>query len=181
MSEPFIGQVMPIAFTFAPRGWMFCDGSQLSIQQNTSLYNVIQTAYGGSIESSIFCLPNLTGRIPIGAGTGASAPLTPRIVGEKGGEATVTLTNMQIPKHSHRAQANNSANLLAPNGLIWGGDSNGTNPYYTSDSGALHELAPMAINPTGNSQPHDNIPPVLAINYVIAAVGILPIRSTPAS
>lgn len=171
MSEPFIAEIRIFAGNFAPRGWAFCDGQLLPISENTALFSLIGTTYGGDGRTTT-ALPNLEGRAPMGAGRGPG--LTARQLGERGGTQMVGLTTNQIPSHSHQlygtgedASASSPASNLLPAGEIEG---------YTSST----NLAPMdsnALETSGGSQPHNNISPILALNFIIALVGLYPSRS----
>lgn len=179
MADPFIGLIMPISFDFAPMGWAFCDGTSLVIRQFPALYSIIGSKFGG--DSRIyFSLPDLRTRIPIGSGQGAG--LTERSVGGVGGTESVTLTEQQVMAHTHQAVANNAANQVNPTGMIWGGDTTGTNPYYADTAQAHpHPLSEMAIGSAGglhnSTEPHNNLPPALGMYYVIAIEGWYPVRN----
>lgn len=179
MSDPYIGQIMTIAFDFAPFGFAFCDGAILYIHQNDALYSVIGNRFGGNGVYS-FCLPNLQGRIPIGLGQGPG--LTERQWGVPGGAETMALTENQVMAHTHQAVANDAANQVNPTGMIWSGDTTGTNPYYSDTKLAQsYPLAHMAISSAGGggkglAEPHNNLPPVLKLSYVIALEGWYPSR-----
>lgn len=171
MSEPFLGEIRPFAFNFAPQGWAQCAGQLLPIAQNTALFAILGTTYGGDGRVT-FALPDLRDRLPIHAGTGAG--LTPRVPGETGGSASVTLTVSQLPTHTHGtlAQGNAGDSGDAP-GHYWAADAGG-DPIYAPIAGAL--LAADALAPVGGGQPHDNLQPSLAVNFCIALQGIFPSR-----
>jgi microcystin-dependent protein len=169
MSEPFIGEIRTFAGNFAPRGWALCNGQLLSIAQNTALFSLLGTSYGGNGQTS-FALPNLQGNAPMHWGDGPG--LTPRTIGETGGSATVTLTSAELPSHSHQAMASqSSASELSPSG-----NALGDAPLYAAPPfGAA--LAPSAVAPSGGSQPHDNMQPHLGLTFIIALEGVYPARS----
>lgn len=164
MSSPFIGEIRLFAGNFAPAGWAFCDGSLMAIAENDALFNLIGTTYGGDGQST-FALPDLRGRVPIHQGSGF-------VLGQVAGEETVTLNLQQIPSHSHlalcRAGPSNSPN---PAGNFWGASSA---LQYTAPGGSLSPMASAAVPTAGGSQPHDNMMPFLAINYIISLFGIFP-------
>ncbi len=173
MSEPFIGQIIIVGFTFPPRGYAFCNGQILSIAQNTALFSLLGTTYGGNGQTT-FALPNLQSRVPIHAGQGAG--LSPYALGQVGGTESVTLTIQQMPSHNHLVnchgedgnQGNPNPNILATTGAA-------PPPY--SNAAADATMAPNSISLVGGSQPHDNLQPYLALNYCIALEGIFPSRN----
>lgn len=179
MSDPFIGEIRIMANTFAPIGWSFCDGQLLLIAQNTALFSILGVQYGGN-GSSNFALPNLQGRFPIQAGRGPG--LSDYIVGESGGESTVALTSDEMPNHSHTAVAptanasNTAGNSTSPTGKVWarygreGGYSNAP-----ADTQLAAGVA-LAAQTTGNGVAHNNLPPYLTLNFIIATQGVFPIR-----
>ena len=172
--EEYIGAIQIFAGNFAPRGWAFCEGQILPISQNTALFSILGTTYGGN-GSTTFALPDLRGRMPIGMGAGPG--LTPRILGEKDGAEAVTLSVAQIPSHSHtynalsgnREKPNPTGNFL---GLAPG-------PFYAEMNAGdtLLPMNPAAISPAGGSQPHYNMPPYLGLSFIICLQGIYPSRS----
>lgn len=172
MSEPFLAEIRIFASNFAPRGWAFCDGQLLPISQNTALFSLIGTTYGGDGRTTT-ALPNLKGRAPMHPGRGPG--LTARRLGQRGGAETITLSEAQMPNHNHKLQARNapaSANApstdtsLARSAL--GFAYNAAAPDVSLDNGALE--------PKGGSQPHNNMQPFLTINFIIALVGLYPSR-----
>lgn len=169
MAQPFVGEIRMFAGTFAPAGWMFCDGQQLPISENETLFNLIGTTYGGDGEET-FALPNLQSRIPLHQGTGAGG--STYIIGETGGVEEVTLTVPQIPSHGHAAigAAVTGDQTSAENALP--ASSVTITPYLNTPPDA--SFHPAAIGPTGGSQPHTNLQPYLCINYIISLFGIYP-------
>jgi len=166
MAEPYLGEIKMVGFTFAPRGWAFCDGSLLSIASNDALFSLLGTTYGGD-GNTTFALPDLRGRIPFHQGNSL-------VLGQPGGSETVTLTANQLPAHAHGLSANSSAGTnSSPAGGFWAQSQLGE--YSTTTPS--HSMAPAAIGSTGGSQPHDNLPPFLTINFVIALEGIYPSQS----
>ncbi|MGH6811152.1 MAG: phage tail protein [Methylocella sp.] len=178
MAQPFLGQIFLVGFNFAPVGWALCNGQLLSISQNTALFSLLGTTYGGDGVTN-FALPNLQGRVPVGMGQGPG--LSPYVIGEQTGSETVTLTVGQMPSHSHGVAANNAgATASSPSGadlaqsVVTGRET--VNIYSKPPMTAPVTLDPATIQPSGGSQPHPNIQPVLAMNYIIALQGIFPSR-----
>jgi microcystin-dependent protein len=172
MSEPFIGEIRNFGFNFAPVGWAQCNGQLLPISQNTALFSILGTTYGGDGKST-FALPNLMGCVSMGAGQGPG--LTLRDLGETGGSETVSLTTHQIPPHTHTASCNAAAgNQYAPAGNFWAQDAGGSNEY---GAAAQAQMAPGAIGVSGGDQAHSNLQPYLVLNYCIALQGIFPSRN----
>ena len=171
MSEPFLGQIIIVGFGFAPRGWAFCNGQILSIAQNTALFALLGTTYGGDGQTT-FALPNLQGRMPMHLGQGPG--LSPRTQGEVGGEENVTLNQNQMPVHSHTLNASgNIATTDSPANALLARSVRAT--IYGSPASAT--LSPQSIAAAGGNQPHDNMPPYLVLNYCIALEGIFPSRN----
>lgn len=169
MATPFIAEIVMFGGNFAPRSWAFCSGQIMSIAQNTALFSLLGTTYGGNGQTT-FALPDLRGRVPMHPGSGPG--LTPRSLGEQSGSETVTLQTTQIPAHNHLLNANNAAaNDTIPNGAFFSEGS-----IYTTNA-ANAQLNPAAISNTGGSQPHNNIQPFLCVNFIIATQGIFPSRN----
>lgn len=161
---PFLGEIDLVAFGFAPHGWALCDGQILPINQNQALFALLGTTYGGN-GTTDFALPDLRGRRAISSGG-------THTLGQFAGEEGVTLVLNQIPAHSHTFVANSApGNALGPGSHYWASASQ-VNLYSTSAS--LTALSPLAIGFTGGNQPHDNMPPYLVLNYIIALQGIFP-------
>jgi len=174
MAEAFVAEIRIFAGSFAPKGWAMCNGQVLSIQQNTALFSLLGTQYGGN-GSSNFALPNLQGMAPMGSGQGPG--LTDRIQGEAGGNSTHTLTSSEVPSHSHTYTAGsglrgdvktvkNNVNASAPSL---------TNVYGPASDGTV--MNPGMIQPTPVSVPHENMQPYLVLNFAIAMQGIFPSRN----
>lgn len=181
MSEPFIGEIKMFAGTFAPRGYMFCNGGLLSIASNTALFALIGTTYGGNGQTT-FALPDLRGRLPIHQGQGSG--LTSRTIGEVGGAETVTLTAGQIPAHNHAlAATTNQGTAPSPSAsvvLARPVDSLSRPVLYTipgTQTINQQAMASTAIGNAGSSQPHSNMMPTQAVNFIIAVEGIFPSRN----
>jgi microcystin-dependent protein len=172
MSEPFIAEIRIFAGNFAPRGWAFCNGQLLPISQNTALFSLIGTTYGGDGRTTT-AIPNLQGRAPMHPGTGPG--LSPRRLGESGGTETITLNEAQMPNHQHSAGGSSGKNKeQQPGNHSWGITSNKDAYRETNDYVNLNN---QVIQQTGGNSPHNNMPPFLVINYIIALVGLYPSRS----
>ena len=177
MAEPFIGQIILFAGNFAIRGYALCNGQILSIAQNTALFSILGTTYGGNGQTT-FALPNLQGRVPIHFGQGPG--LSPYDLGQVGGVEATTLLVTNLPAHNHLMRTSSSdGNDSAPApttvpGVVKSGNT--TANAYTN--GAIDSnFNPNAISPTGNNQPFSIIQPYLALNYQIALEGIFPSRN----
>lgn len=169
MYDAYIGTIALFAFDFAPRGWATCQGQILSISQNTALFSLLGTTYGGDGRTT-FALPNLSGRTPIGAGQGPG--LSPRYQGEQGGQEHVTLLQTEMPAHVHGVNAAVAATSKAPNGNLPAVSSGGA-AYGPTASGAM---GVHMLQMSGGSQPHPNMQPYLVGNWCIALEGIYPPR-----
>jgi microcystin-dependent protein len=173
MADPFVAEIRIFGFTFAPKGWAFCDGQLLPISQNTALFSLLGTTYGGDGKST-FALPDMQGNAPMHPGQGPGLSL--HDLGETGGSDIVTLLESEIPSHSHgllAANFNASDNLPTGNDLARG--AGGLNAY--APPGAQVLMAPQAIGPAGGSQPHNNMMPYLTLNFCIALQGVFPPRT----
>ncbi len=173
MADPFVAEIRIFPFNFAPRGWAFCDGQLLPLSQNTALFSLLGTTYGGNGKSN-FALPDLQGSAAMFWGQGPGLSL--RDIGETGGSDTVTLLESEIPSHSHAWMASNQpAEDRAPAGEILG-RSVGASLYQTTTSG-LQAMSPDAIAPAGGDQPHNNLMPYLTLSFCIALQGVFPPRT----
>ena len=181
MSEPFIGQIIMFGGNFAPRGWALCDGQLLPISQNTALFSILGTTYGGDGRTT-FGLPELRGRVPLHPGSGPG--LSPRTLGQKSGTETVQLSTNQIPAHNHTATAHcvagpGDSNVAAGN--VWSKDLGVQSAtYHSTDmvpADAQMKAGAVTVNNSGGSQAHNNVQPFLAVNFIIALVGIFPSRN----
>jgi microcystin-dependent protein len=165
MSTPYIGEIRIFAGNFAPVGWLLCQGQLLPISQYDVLFNLIGTTYGGDGQNT-FALPNLASRIPYHQGSGYT-------LGQMGGVEQVTLTGQQIPVHNHLAQGSSAgAGKAEPAGNVWG--NWGQSMYQSTASAPDTTMSPQALLPSGGGQPHDNMPPFLCLNFIIATEGIYP-------
>jgi microcystin-dependent protein len=168
MAEPFIGEIKMFGGNYAIRGWAFCNGALLAISQNDALFSLFGTTYGGDGQTT-FGLPDLRGRVPLHVGSGFT-------LGQMGGSETVTLTQQQIPLHTHAMGAVAAASSPTPTNNVLGGTS-GTNMLFISSSDAPANLAPNSVQPSGGNQPHDNMMPFLVISFLVALEGIYPTQN----
>lgn len=175
MADQFVAEIRLFPFNFAPLGWAMCNGQLLPISQNTAVFSLLGTYYGGNGTSN-FALPNLQGNVAVDYGNGAG--LTAVEIGETGGSATVTLLSTQIPAHTHVLHCSTSVgNAASPSGNSFGAAQRGKPPGYGAISGAAVNMSTNAVGPAGSSQPHNNMPPFLVMNFCIALQGIYPPRS----
>ncbi|HEX7922374.1 MAG TPA: tail fiber protein [Bradyrhizobium sp.] len=162
MADPFLSEIRMMTFNFAPKGWAFCNGQLLPLNQNQPLFSLLGTVYGGNGQTN-FALPNLQGRTPMHVGNG-------HVLGELGGEQAHTLSINEMPQHTHIANATNTNGaLLVPANNVLGALNNA----YAAPA-ALTALAPGSISTVGGSQAHQNMQPFLTINFCIALQGIFP-------
>jgi microcystin-dependent protein len=185
MSDQFVAEIRLFACNFPPKGWAFCAGQLLPISQNTALFSLLGTQYGGDGKST-FALPNLQGAVPIGQGNGPG--LSQRFIGETGGEPSVTLLTTEMPLHTHNVVAStttgtataSSGNQLAvptAGGSSKLGGGNTVSFYSANTNNAKMQLSPTAIGVAGGGQPHNNMMPFLGLNFCIALQGIFPARN----
>ena len=172
--SPFVAEIRIFPFNFAPKGWAFCDGQLLPISQNTALFSLLGTTYGGDGKST-FALPDLQGNAPLQAGQGVGATY---YLGEMGGSETVTLLQSEMPVHSHAfaADAPVSADTATPSPVASFAQSTGGTLYQTTSTNGDY-LAPTALGISGGSLPHNNMQPYLTLNFCIALQGVFPPRS----
>jgi microcystin-dependent protein len=170
MSEPFLGEIRIFPYNFAPRSWAFCSGQILAIAQNTALFSLLGTTYGGN-GTTTFALPDLRGRVAVSSGQGPG--LSNYDLGQVGGTESVTLTQNQMPGHSHLASVNNgAATSTRPNNQV---PAQSTPAYAAAGDGSTFN--PAFIQNTGGGQPHGNVQPFLTLNFCIALEGIFPSRN----
>ncbi|MFC0184131.1 Microcystin-dependent protein [Pseudarcicella hirudinis] len=178
--EPYIGEIRLFAGNFAPRDWAFCAGQLLPIAQNTALFSILGTTYGGDGKVT-FGLPDLRGRGPVCQGTSTTGTIYD--LGEASGVENVTLLSSEIPRHNHLiADKNAASDASTPIGnypgeiaATVGGDAAVVSEYSTAPNGAI--LAPTAVSLAGSTLPHSNMQPYLAVNYIIALYGVYPSRN----
>jgi microcystin-dependent protein len=165
MSEPFLGEIKIISWNYAPKGWAFCNGQLLPINQNQALFSILGTTYGGNGQTN-FALPDLRGRVPAHMGNGL-------IEGQMVGEEAHTVIISEMPAHNHPASASSAApDKGSPTGNEWASQASG---YSTGTANTT--FSPSAISNVGGSQPHTNLQPYLVVNFVIALSGIFPSRN----
>jgi microcystin-dependent protein len=174
MSDPFVAEIRIFPFNFPPTGWAFCDGQLLPISQNTALFSLLGTTYGGDGKSN-FALPNMQGNAPMQPGQGQGLSL--RDLGEQGGADTVTLLVSEMPLHSHflRGSIETATQSSLTANVVLAQTVNGT-LYQTNTSANLGQLNPNALAPAGGSLPHSNMQPYLTLSFCIALQGIFPSR-----
>ncbi len=173
MSEPFLAEVRIVGFNFAPRGWAFCDGQILPINQNQSLYSLLGTTYGGDGRTS-FALPDLRGRTPIHVGSSNGSI---HLLGQKGGEETHTLNAAEMPQHNHEAQASSQpGDSPIPTNNVLGSSLNEIYRSFTQPSDQV-AMRSGTISNAGGGQAHENMQPYLALNFCIALQGLFPSRN----
>ena len=175
MADPFVAEIRIFPFNFAPIGWAFCDGQLMPISQNTALFSLLGTTYGGN-GTSTFALPDLQGAAPMHPGQGPGLSL--HDLGETGGSETVTLLESEIPAHTHTMNANAfPANIQAPSPTRALAQSTGGVAYESDTTQNLVQKAPEALGPTGGDQPHNNLMPYLTLSFCIALQGVFPPRN----
>ena len=173
MANPFVAEIRIFPFNFAPKGWAFCDGQILPLSQNTALFSLLGTTYGGDGKSN-FALPNMQGNAPMHPGQGPGLSL--HDLGETGGSDTVTLLESEIPQHSHGLSASNQQGTdQSPINEMFAGGVGGINLYAAPAS--ITQLADVAVAPAGGDQPHNNLMPYLTLNFCIALQGVFPSRA----
>lgn len=173
MSSPFVAEIRIFACNFAPTGWAFCNGQLLPISQNTALFSLLGTTYGGNGQST-FALPDLQGNAPMQPGQGPG--LSQRFLGEMGGSETVSLLTSEIPAHSHGLMAQNTplGGTVLPEGNTLSRPASGF--LYDSTNPAWVPMAAEALAPVGGAAPHNNMMPYLTLNFCIALQGVFPAR-----
>jgi microcystin-dependent protein len=172
MADPFVAEIRIFPFNFAPKGWAFCDGQILPLSQNTALFSLLGTTYGGDGKSN-FALPNMQGNAPMHPGQGPGLSL--HDLGETGGSDTVSLLESEIPAHSHTVGAQN----VPLGSVVTGGGNTFTHPANGNlfDTGTtLVAMSDNMLAPAGGDQPHNNMQPYLTLNFCIALQGVFPPR-----
>ena len=175
MTSPFVAEIRIFAGNFAPTGWATCDGQLLPISQNTALFSLLGTTYGGDGKST-FALPNLQGSAPMGQGDGAG--LSQRFLGEQAGESSVTLIQSEIPLHTHQAVGNSAGGANnSPAAATWASMSvlRQAQNIYSASAGSI--MSPQAGGIAGGSLPHNNMHPFLVLTFIIAMQGVFPPRT----
>lgn len=176
MSTPFLGEIRMFGFGRTPTGWQACDGSLLAISEYDALFNLLGTTYGGDGQTT-FAVPDLRGRLPLHQGQGPG--LSNRVIGEIAGSETVTLTEQQMPTHTHSLNATTSAaSTGTPGTALLPGTVSGDTFYVNTITGnTAVKMSPQMLSSGGGSQPHENLMPTLTVQYCIATAGIYPSQS----
>jgi microcystin-dependent protein len=175
MSDKFVAEVRIFTGNFAPTGWALCNGQLMPISQNTALFSLLGTMYGGDGKSN-FALPNLQGSAPLQQGQGPGLSL--RVEGEIGGEQTVTLLQTEMPAHAHTIQAAAGTGLADPTNNVWASGAKGFGSIYSPSVPASNvQMSPFATSVAGGNLPHNNMMPYLGLTFIIALQGIFPARS----
>jgi microcystin-dependent protein len=173
MANPFLAEIRIFPFNFAPRGWAFCDGQLMPLSQNTALFSLLGTTYGGDGKSN-FALPNMQGNAPMHPGQGPGLSL--HDLGETGGSDTVTLLESEMTQHSHGLTASNQEGTdQSPINEMFAGGVGGINLYAAPAS--IIQLPDVTVAPAGGDQPHNNMMPYLTLNFCIALQGVYPPRT----
>jgi microcystin-dependent protein len=171
MADPFVAEIRVFAGNFAPRGWAFCDGQLLPLSQNVALFSLLGTIYGGDGRST-FALPNLQGSVPMHPGQGPGLSL--HDLGESSGAEYLTLLESEIPAHTHTLRTLSDPGDLADPSTRSLARSRGGNVYQQNSIANLTPMGPLALQIAGGSQPHNNLQPYLALNFIIALQGVFP-------
>ncbi len=170
MADPFVAEIRMFPFNFAPRGWAWCDGQILPLSQNTALFSLLGTTYGGDGKSN-FALPNLQARAPLGMND------YPYPLGDSGGSETVTLIESELPAHGHQISTAGVGSQVDPTNNLWGTLSGRTPPPRFSSAAGDVTMYPGALAFQGGSQPHNNMQPYLTVYFCIALQGVYPPRT----
>jgi microcystin-dependent protein len=175
MADPFVAEIRIFPFNFAPKGWAFCNGQLLPLSQNTALFSLLGTTYGGDGKST-FALPNVQGRAPMHPGQGPGLSL--HDLGEMGGSETVSLLESEIPSHSHSLMATTqSGNQATPVANSIARGVTGFTPYLPPAGAPLVAMSDNSLAPAGGDQPHNNMQPYLTLSFCIALQGVFPPRT----
>jgi microcystin-dependent protein len=173
--DPFVAEIRIFPFNFAPKGWAFCDGQLLPLSQNTALFSLLGTTYGGDGKST-FALPDMQGNAPMHPGQGPGLSL--HDLGETGGSETVTLLESEIPAHAHNLMASGtSSSKPNPSGNALARVQSGATPYVPPAGAPLTPFSDQALAPAGGDQPHNNMQPYLTLSFCIALQGVFPPRT----
>jgi len=170
MGTPYLSEIRVFSFGFPPKGWALCNGQLMPINQNTALFSLLGTTYGGNGQTT-FALPDLRSRIPMHMGNGHTE-------GELSGEEAHTLSVSEIPGHTHSVACSSATGGKAgAKGNVWAPDNSGNAPYSSPSNTTVANTAQNAIGNTGGSQAHNNLAPFTVLNFCIALTGIFPSRS----
>ncbi|MEO7305964.1 MAG: tail fiber protein [Ferruginibacter sp.] len=175
MADPFVAEIRIFPFNFAPHGWAFCNGQLLPISQNTALFSLLGTTYGGNGQTT-FALPDLQGRAAMFDGQGPGLSL--RDLGETGGSETITLLTTEMPVHTHVVNAKVAGGIASPTDMVWGTSSAAkvAANFYAPAAPSPVSMNPGALTVNGGNQPHNNMMPYLTLNFNIALQGVFPPR-----
>jgi microcystin-dependent protein len=173
MSNPCLAEIRIFPFNFPPKGWAFCDGQILPLSQNTALFALLGTTYGGDGTSN-FALPNLQGNAPMHPGQGPGLSL--HVLGETSGSDTVTLLQTEMPAHTHGVQASGASDTTTPVNNAWASGQKGFGSFYAPPGNNV-SMSPAATSAAGGSLPHNNLQPYLTLNFCIALQGVFPPRT----
>jgi len=174
MADPFVAEIRIFPFNFAPKGWAWCDGQLLPLSQNTALFSLLGTTYGGNGKSN-FALPDLQGRSPMQWGQGPGLSL--HDIGETGGSETVSLLESELPSHNHTLRGDRNVSETPDPSANTLGRGSSMNAYQTDSTQNLVPMAPQSLAPAGGDQPHNNMMPYLTFYFCIALQGVFPPRS----
>jgi microcystin-dependent protein len=176
MADPFVAEIRIFPFNFAPKGWAFCDGQLLPLSQNTALFSLLGTTYGGDGKSN-FALPNMQGNVPIHPGQGPGLSLYD--LGETGGSETVSLLESEIPSHNHGfgAAVGAAGDSLTPVNTLWAQAPAGRGSLSVYKNAPTGKINQAPFTPAGGDQPHNNMQPYLTLNFCIALQGVFPPRT----
>ncbi|HST90541.1 MAG TPA: tail fiber protein [Ktedonobacterales bacterium] len=171
--DPFLGEIRLFSGTYAPNNWALCNGQLMAISQNTALFSLLGTSYGGN-GTSTFGLPNLQASVPLGMGQGPN--LSQRVLGQVGGTVAVGLVPGNIPSHTHLPSSTAPGTAATPIGGYWAANTTRTNFYAPASPNATVAMAQGLVAPTGGTLQHENRQPFLVLNYIIALAGVFPPR-----
>jgi microcystin-dependent protein len=174
MADPFVAEIRIFPFNFAPKGWAWCDGQVMPLSQNTALFSLLGTTYGGDGKSN-FALPDLQGRAPMHPGQGPGLSL--HDLGETGGSETVSLLESEIPAHAHTLRGDRNVSETPDPAANTLGRGSSINAYQSVTNANLVSMAPEALAPAGGDQPHNNLQPYLTFYFCIALQGVYPPRT----
>ena len=174
MADPFVAEIRIFPFNFAPKGWAFCDGQLLPLSQNTALFSLLGTTYGGNGKSN-FALPDFQGRAPMFWGQGPGLSLYD--IGQTGGSETITLLESELPAHAHQASGGAGSGPTSPANNTWGAGAGRTPPPVYTNTAPNVNMAAATVSTAGTSAPQNNMQPYLTLSFCIALQGVFPPRT----